>query len=284
MKAQIRNVILAAAVALGAVASPAAANPAGNVVVFGDSFAANPDQYLNTVLRLTHGSSTSSARVLDAYPSQSGCLQGPDNWPSQLRARTGAAVDDWSCAGITSAEQLGRIDEAIRTGALNRGTRAVTLDAGFNDHWRPLLDAPGTRYDTARVREQYLSNMRAAAAKVRAVAPGTTIVVPGMLSITGGDARLCAINVVPNLPLGVPAPTINGWERHHRDNQREAAGQIGASFLDVNAKSTGHSTCAKDGERWVAGLIDTTTANYNMVFHPSRGGSAFVADQVSLAV
>jgi len=288
----VRNLIRHAAVAASALlaattASPATAQPAGNVVVFGDSFAANPDQYLNTVLRFADGtglSSTSSERVLRNNPSESGCLHGPGNWPSQLGERTGAKVTDWSCAGITSGQMLGRIDHAVHTGALNAGTRAVTLGAGFNDHWRPLLDKPGTTYDAARTREQYLANMRAAAAKIRAVAPNAKIIIPGMLSVTGENGAICAFNVVPNLPLGVPTPTVHGWEQHHRNNQREAARQVGAAFLDINAQSTGHSTCARDADRWVAGLVDTTTAGYNMVFHPSRAGSAFVADQVARAL
>ena len=261
----MRNLIRHAAVAASALlaattASPATAQPAGNVVVFDDSFAANPDQYLNTVLRFADGtglSSTSSERVLRNNPSESGCLHGPGNWPSQL---------------------------GERTGALNAGTRAVTLGVGFNDHWRPLLDKPGTTYDAARTREQYLTNMRAAVAKVRAVAPNAKIIIPGMLSVTGANGAICAFNVVPNVPLGVPTPTVHGWEQHHRDNQREAARQVGAAFLDINAQSTGHSTCARDADRWVAGLVDTTTAGYNMVFHPSRAGSAFVADQVARAL
>lgn len=281
-----RTVIFLVALLAATTASPATAQPAGNVVVFGDSFAANPDQYLNTVLRFTDGSSLSlsSERVLRNNPSESGCLHGPGNWPSQLGARTDAAVADWSCAGITSGEMLGRIDHAVHTGALNAGTRAVTLGAGFNDHWRSLLDKPGTTYDVARTREQYLANMRAAAAKIRAVAPNAKIIIPGMLSVTGANGAICAFNVVPNVPLGVPTPTVHGWEQHHRNNQREAARQVGAAFLDINAQSTGHSTCARDADRWVAGLVDTTTASYNMVFHPSRAGSAFVADQVARAL
>ncbi|OFT59324.1 hypothetical protein HMPREF3151_01520 [Corynebacterium sp. HMSC05H05] len=282
-----RTVIFLVALLAATSASPATAQPADNVVVFGDSFAANPDQYLNTVLRFTDGSSlssTSSERVLRNNPSESGCLHGPDNWPSQLGAHTGAAVADWSCAGITSEQMLGRIDHAVHTGALNAGTRAVTLGAGFNDHWRPLLDKPGTTYDAARTREQYLANMRAAAAKVRAAAPNAKIIIPGMLSVAGANGAICAFNVVPNLPLGVLTPTVHGWEQHHRDNQREAARQVGAAFLDINAQSTGHSTCARDADRWVAGLIDTTTAGYNMALHPSRAGSAFVAEQVARAL
>lgn len=293
MKSLIRHIAVAAAalIAGAATVSPVAAQPAGNVVVFGDSFASNPDQYKNSALNVIGGSSlsstssTSSMRILNSYPSQDACLQAPNNWPRQLEARTGIAVADWSCTGQMSKQLPGHIDKAVRAGDLNRNTRAVTLAIGINDQWRPLIDNPGARYIADEIRAAYLHNMRVAAAKIRAAAPNAKIIIPGLLSITGGrDGAVCFFNVVPNLPLGVPAPTVGQWERRTQDNQRAAAQQIGATFLDIRAASAGHSTCARDADRWVAGLIDTTTADYNMVFHPSRAGSAFVADQVARAL
>ena len=291
MKTLLRNaaaVITACAAALTWAATPVSAQPAGNVVLFGDSYTSNPDQYRNSLLNVTGSSrmsSGSSARLLGSYPSQAACLQGPDNWPRQLQARTGAAVADWSCTGHTSGDLPGHVDMAVRAGDLNRNTRAVALAVGFNDHWRPLIDAPGTRYDAAAVRDNYFRNMHAAVAKVRAAAPRAKIIVPGMLSVTGGPrGGLCVVNVLPNMPLGVPAPHVRQWEERTQDYQRELARQTGATFIDIRAMSTGHSTCAPDSQRWVAGLIDTTTADYNMALHPSRAGSAFVAQQVARAL
>lgn len=92
-------VLTAAALVLSP--APAAAQPAAaNVVVFGDSFAANPDQYRATALQSTGASSLSSMldapeRIFESYPHQRGCLQGPDNWPRQLQAATGRQVADW---------------------------------------------------------------------------------------------------------------------------------------------------------------------------------------------
>lgn len=280
--------VVACATAVAGAAVPAAAQPAGNVVVFGDSFTSNPDQYRTSLLNITGssaGSSGSSARILDSYPSQAACLQGPDNWPRQLQARTGVWVADWSCTGHRSIDLPGHVDHAIRSGDLNAGTRAVALSLGFNDHWRPIIDAPGTAYNVDAVRNAYVRNMHEAVAKIRGAAPRAKIIIPGMLSITGGRGdQLCLFNVGPNLPLGVPAPRVRQWEQRPQDYQRALARQVGATFIDIRAQSAGHSTCAGDANRWVAGLIDTTTPAYNMALHPSRAGSAFVAEQVARAL
>lgn len=290
MKALLHKVtvgIVACATVVAATITPATAQPAGNVVVFGDSFTSNPDQYRNSALNVTGSSqlsSGSSERLVTSYPSQAWCLQGPDNWPRQLQARTGLNVVDWSCTGHKSANLLGHIDHAVRAGDLNANTRAVTLAVGFNDHWRPLIDSPGTPYNATAVRDDYFRNMHEAVAKVRAAAPRAKILIPGMLSVTDGAGRVCLINVAPNAPLGVPAPRVRQWEQRTQNYQRAFAAQVGATFIDIRALSTDHSTCARDADRWVAGLIDTTTAGYNMALHPSRAGSAFVADQVARAL
>ena len=269
--------------ATSATAAPVSAQPGGNVVVFGDSYASNPDQYRDTALKYfaRWGSSTSSTRIYDSTRSQAGCLQGPNNWPSQLDARTRSTVEDWSCTGHRSKDLPGHVDHAIRAGALNRHTRAVTFAVGINDQWRPIFGDESS--DPQHIRTQYLQNIREAAAKVRAVAPEAKLIIPGLLSVTDGG-RLCVLNIVPNAPFGVPAPRVAEWERRAQQDQRYAARLIGATFVDIRALSAGHGTCAKDSDRWVAGVFDTTTPGYNMALHPSKAGSAFVADQVARAL
>jgi hypothetical protein len=51
--------------------------------------------------------------------------------------------------------------------------------------------------------------------------------------------------------------------------------------VDIVDGARGHDTCAPDADRYVAGIIDTTTPDYNMAFHPSDAGSRFVADTVA---
>lgn len=263
-------------------ASVAAAAPAGNIVVFGDSYAANPDQIRN-VMRKIPGA---SAAAYENHPSTGGCLQGPDNWPRQLQAQTGIPVADWSCSGHNSGHLDGRISTAITAGDLNPGTRAVVLSVGFNDYWPGSVVEMHTSYNQAVIQNAYVANLRAAAAKIRSVAPRAKIIMPGMLSISEpyGAQMVCFVNVVPNLPGGVAFPTLQQVETYTADNQRRAAEEIGARFIDIKAGSRYHNTCVKDSERWVAGSIDTTTANYNMSMHPSRAGSAYVASEVARAL
>lgn len=252
-------------------------------MVFGDSFTANPDQYRNALVRF---SKTSSQRVFIDYPNTGNCLQGPDNWPRQMQATTGVPVSDWSCTGHNSNHLNGRIQRAINSGALTPATRAVVLSVGFNDYWPGSVLVSGTGYDQGRIRGHYINNVKAAAAKIRAVAPRAKIIMPGMLSITEdyGAQQICALNVIPNVPVGFPLAGLQQWESRVRSMQAAAAREVGARFIDIKAQSRFHNTCAKDAERWISGVIDTTTAHYNMTVHPSRAGSAHVANQVARAL
>lgn len=252
-------------------------------MVFGDSFTANPDQYRNTLVRF---SKTSSQRVFMDYPNTGNCLQGPDNWPRLLQSQTGVPVADWSCTGHNSNHLNGRIQRAIRSGALTPATRAVVLSVGFNDYWPGSVLESGTGYDQGRIRGHYINNVKSAAAKIRAVAPRAKIIMPGMLSITEdyGAQQICAVNVIPNIPAGFPLAGLQQWESRVRSMQAAAAREVGARFIDIKAQSRFHNTCAKDAERWVSGVLDTTTPHYNMAVHPSRAGSAHVANQVARAL
>lgn len=268
----------ALAVGLGAAtAAPAAsAAPQGNVVIVGDSYAANPDQYYNTFRAI-------DGFVPPSYPDTGGCLQAPNNWPRLMEQRHGMPVNDWSCSGLTSRGALGRIDRAVRAGDIHPGTRSVVLSYGMNNFGPAGGDNGADILNPGDIRNRYLADVRAAAAKVRATAPNAKIVMGGLLSITS-DMMFCFANVVPNFPAGLPIPVLSDVEKWLRGNQAEAARQVGASFVDLKTESAAHSTCAPDQQRYVAGIIDTTTPNYNMMIHPSYKGSTFVADRMSRSV
>lgn len=274
--------VAACALSLGA-APAATAQPVGNVVIIGDSFAANPDNQRHWVAKLP--GSESSSFIAD-YPANGYCLQSPDNYPRQLAARTGLTVNDWSCSGLTSWQSIGMIQKAIARGDINASTRSVVLAVGFNNHWPGNAQESGTGLDFGRIEERYIADMHAAAAHIRAAAPGAKIVVSGMLAMSEpyGAQRLCLVNVVPNLPAGLPLPLLQQVETHTRNFQERAAREIGATFVDIKNMSAAHNTCAKDQDRWVSGFVDTTTPAYNMPYHPSRAGSAFVAQELSRVV
>lgn len=271
---------VAAALSVGAgavVAAPvASAAPAGNVVIMGDSYAANPDQYYNTLRGI-------DGFVPDNYPVTGNCLQAPNNWPRLMQQRHGLAVNDWSCSGMTSHSALGRIDRAVNAGDIHRGTRTVVLNYGMNNFGPGGTDNGADFLNPGDVRNRYLADVRAAAAKVRSAAPGARIVMAGQMAITS-NGMFCFANVVPNFPAGLPIPVLSDVEKWLRGNQQEAARQIGAPFVDLKTETAGNATCSPDQNRYVAGILDTTTPNYNMMIHPSLKGSTFIADRMAGAV
>lgn len=273
LRTRLAAAVVASAALAGLVAPTATAAPAGNIVTFGDSFSANPDQWRNLVKDIP-------GINLD-YPSKEGCLQAPDSWPHKVAAK-GFSVADWSCAGQTSRTMLGRLDRAVATGDLHEGTRAVVLPSGMNN-FAGLGALDGVNViDPNAVRRAYLADITEAAAKVRSVAPDAKIVIPGSLAAADPDTTMyCAVNVIPNAPMGLPVPLLRDAERMNANNQATAAKAVGATFVDIRSGSRNHNTCAPDQSRYVAGIIDTTTPNYNMSFHPSEAGSQYMADRIA---
>lgn len=122
-------VMLTAALAAPVQAKAQTPAPPGNIVTFGDSYTASPDQWLNGIA----ASSVPSSSASEEYPQTGGCLQSPYNWPRQLAAQTGLEVADWSCTADTTAGMLDRIDRAIGAGDISPDTQAVIFAIGGND-------------------------------------------------------------------------------------------------------------------------------------------------------
>lgn len=273
LRTRMAAAVVASATLAGLVAPTATAAPAGNIVTLGDSFSANPNQWRNLVKDIP-------GTNLD-YPSKEGCLQAPDSWPHKV-ADKGLSVADWSCAGQTTRTMLGRLDRAVATGDLHAGTRTVVLPSGMNN-FAVLGALDGVNViDPNAVRRAYLSDIRAAADKVRSVAPDAKIVIPGSLAAADPNTTMfCAVNVIPNTPMGLPIPLLRDAENMNAKNQADAAKAVDAEFIDIRSGSRDHNSCAKDRDRYVAGIIDTTTPNYNMAFHPSEAGSQYMADRIA---
>lgn len=251
----------------------------GAIVTFGDSYTSNPDQFHNSL----RGVPGAVGEWANDYPQTAGCLQGPNNIPNKLGERTGRPVADWSCTAQTSRSMLDRIDQAVAAGAIQDNS-TVVIAIGMNDYGGfgaidngnlALLDPPAVQRD-------FLANLHSAADRIRAVAPQAEIVLSGALPTVDRDnTTFCPLNVIPDMPLGVPVPPLRDVENWNRDNQKLAAEQIGAQYVEIIDGARGHDTCAPDADRYVAGMIDTTTPDYNMVFHPSDAGSWFVANTVA---
>lgn len=279
----------AAAVAVGLLApavtsAPATAAPAGNIVTFGDSYTANPDEIRNTIRDVP------IQQVQDyvwRYPNQGGCLQAPNNWPRQLGAMAHAPIADWSCTAQTSQSMLGRVDAAIRAGDLHAGTRSVVIAVGMNDYGPFGIQQGFQPWNPGGMSVDYTRNIAAAAAKVRSVAPRAKIVLSGALAAAEPAApnMFCPVNVVPGAPGGAPLPPLAATEVHNEARQRDAARAVGATFVEMRQPSAGHTSCNPDAsQRYVAGAVDTTTPGKTMSMHPSAAGSAFIASRLAPVV
>lgn len=268
-------VILAAVVTVlagGLTFAPGAgAQQPGNIVTFGDSYTSNPDQLANF-----HRVIGSSGLIPDDHPETAGCLQSPDNWPRQMSRLTGIPVDDYSCTAETSASVLERVDVAIGAGALHPGTRAVYFAVGANDFGPYGLFEGNNLSSRPDMQAQYVENMLTAAGKVRRVAPDAQLIIAGMPQMTNGTG-VCLLNVVPGLPLGIPVPG-HAFENAIRETQRAGAQAAGMDFVDNYAMTAGHDSCSTDDStRYVAGLIDTTSPEWEFFLHPTVAGSAALA-------
>jgi hypothetical protein len=228
-----------------------------NLVTFGDSFTANTHSVANNI--------ESSA---EGYPEQSDCLVAPDAWPGLIAEQTGTPVQNWACTNSGSAHMLNRVTRAIDAGDVNDSS-TVVLSAGMNDKQRGVGDSEIT------------ANLESAIEKIEDAAPEATVIMLGRLASTDADGKLCSVNVVPYLPLGVPNEETASAEKATQDNQRTAAERTGVDFIDIREQTVEkNSTCGRDDERYVAGAFDITTPQFNMQSHPSRAGSEFLAGVV----
>ncbi|AHW65290.1 Putative secreted esterase [Corynebacterium glyciniphilum AJ 3170] len=276
--------LLLSATVGSATATAGVALPASTkVVTYGDSYTANPSQLVGMANQYEQ-----LKPFLTDYPRtgqlESGkeCLQAPDNWPRLLQDE-GMDVRDWSCTAQTSRTMLDRIDASIAAGDLTADTDSVIFPVGLNNFgpWGQKDGMDVTDFDA--VQDAYAADMREAARRVRAVAPEASLVVSGMPQIGHGDTY-CIVNVVPDHPQGLSVPYLAKAENAVQAMQRQSATEIGAQFVDLKSASQGHDTCAPDAERYIAGLIDTTTPDYKMIIHPSQAGQRFIAAQLGAAV
>ncbi|RRO82685.1 hypothetical protein CXF45_09775 [Corynebacterium bovis] len=183
-------VAVAAAVGLAGGVSTAAAHPdrpapagGSEVVVFGDSYAANPDGWMNTLIK--------NGLPSPPYPRPTGCPQAPDNWPRLLAESTGKSVSDYSCTAQTSAQARVKLDQAVAEHAIGPGTRDVVAAVGFND-FGPFGAADGVNItDFAAVESHYVETMRGFIDAVRAVAPAARVTIVGTPAVGAAGGGVC---------------------------------------------------------------------------------------------
>lgn len=224
--------------------SPVAdAAPRGNVVVFGDSFASNPPFFSNI---------------------GPGCHKGPTAWPAQLNRITSQNVRSFACANTTLSGPWNIYDQAAEArGVINKDTRAVLIQLGFNDFGGGLgfmtncyiAGCPGNEASFPAMKSATFANrLRPLVAYVRHHAPSAKIALIGYPELyAAGQLDICT-----RLPGGAPV-TRPGTSAHPAFMrklvrvQKETAQKLGASFVDLNRVTKGHSMCAP--QPWTAGFL-----------------------------
>lgn len=284
LSSRIRRGAIAAVTALatacaGFAAPTVASAQGGNIVVFGDSYTASPDEQYN----FARGTTLSSDNIPADYPRTGRCLQDWHNWPRQMQRRTGITVRDWSCTAETSSSMLARIASARKSGHLNAGTRAVFLAIGGNDIGPYGLARGHNPFDQNSLNRTFSANIARAKAAIQASAPNAQIVVAGLPEVTNGTG-ICLINVVRGNPVGIPVAG-EAIEGSIRSMQRYGAYRNGLKFVDNYALTRGHNTCAtNDRARYVNGWLDTTSTRSTMPIHPTYAGHSALAANNARAI
>lgn len=255
---------IAAGVIGGTVAD---ADPAGNYVAFGDSFAANPGPQ-------------DPAPVMG----RGGCPQSPSNIGSHVAAQTALELHDYSCNGavVYMNEQKGvnaQVDNAIGQGSVGPETKLVTFFVGANDTMQNFI-APKEIQD-----DLFQQKMTEAINKVKDKAPQAKIMVIGYPEFTSRDEAhyACFINFngfAPHLNL----PPVHDLEMNLQARQERAAHDTGTQFLNLkDVSNVNVAMCAPDGQRQVSAILDSDTASYNMTNHPTFYGSEVIGTTIANA-
>lgn len=262
-----------------AVNSTASADPVGQYVALGDSFA-----------------STGSLTQLGSGPL--GCARATDNYPSVLARTVGAAqFIDVTCGSAVVANMTGSelTPAGINPAQLNALTPAadlVTITLGGNDFGFPdiailcgtlgtfsPLGSPCRDHFTAGG-DQIGARLANVAPRIGAVlddihrrAPHATVALVGYLPIVPA-----AGGCWPVMPIAQgDIPFLSDVTDRLNGMLADAAASHDTKFVDT-AGALGHDACRPPGVRWVEGVIPGSPS---LPVHPNAAGQAFMAQRVA---
>ncbi|MGP5082399.1 esterase [Corynebacterium variabile] len=251
--------ITAGAVAVTGNGAPAAEADGGRAVLAGDSLVANPDIYNYLAGK--------GVPLPDPVLSRTGC--GTDNrFRDAIASGSGQNVQNYTCAGASyrtgGAHVIDQVNQAARNGDVAGAT--VYLLAGANDTYPYILN---DHMPVPEI-ENNLKNAIAKAVRAAKDAGAVDVKVLGMPHITNAAGEVCAINLIP----GVQVPTF-GINISDVEWAMERAGQNGAAegggrFVSLKGPSNGHEMCSNN--RYITGIIDTTSARRNLPLHMTDEG------------
>lgn len=259
-------VLAAAGIAAGAVAvsgngAQDAQADGGRAVLVGDSLPANPDLY--------NFAAGKGLPLPDAILSRTGC--GTDNrFRDAIAGSNGQDVQNYTCAGASyrtgGAHVIDQVNQAAANGDINGAT--VYMLAGTNDTYPYVLN------DKMPV-PKIGSNLQASVADAVRAAKGAgaaDVKVLGMPRITNDAGEVCAINLIPGVQVPTFGIDISNVEWALENAGRDGAAEGGGRFVSLKDASNGHDMCSDD--RYIVGLIDTTSQRRNLPLHMTDEGHA----------
>jgi lysophospholipase L1-like esterase len=281
MNHTVRSIAVAAAVAL-AVSGAGAAQAAGPYVALGDSYTAAPFVPLQ-------------------YGTPIGCARSDHNYPSLVRAATGAtAFRDESCSAattkhMTEPQSVTGGNHAPQFEALSAGARLVTIGIGGNDVGLVgaavdciqlgLLAPTGTAcrssFATPGGGDRLVDQIAASAPKIAATlqgiharAPQARVLIVGYPDVAPRNGKGC----YPLVPLSDDDITyLDGMLRRTNTMIAEQAAANDAEYVDTYTDSIGHDVCTLPPARWFEGVVPTMPA---YPVHPNALGEASMARSV----
>lgn len=257
------------------------------LVTLGDSYAANGNIVSKKLIDLGIPIDTIPIGMLrDVAIGANNCVQDTENWPRLLANQTHRTLGDFSCNARTS--RTGGINDArlaADSGWIGPNTEEIIIMVGGNDVGdlaRTTLLSDARLPTPEEIRNAYSANIAETARIIREAAPQATITLASYPAVVSEYDDICFINVVPDAPQGIRIPGAKAVERAIVDAQRHVAHEHGLRFVDVADSTRYHDTCAPDGERFVSGLLDTTSPQYQMSLHPTVPGSQAIADALTI--
>ncbi|HIW92671.1 MAG TPA: esterase [Candidatus Corynebacterium avicola] len=234
----------------------------GNTVLLGDSVAANPDLY--------NYFAGKGVPLPDPILSGSGC--GTDNrFANAYAGASGKKVDNFSCAG--SSYRTGgmhiktQANKANAAGKLNGNTSEVVIWAGTNDTYPYVLN---DKLPVSKIESNLRASVQSTVAQVKRQAPQANVKVVGMPHITNGAGQVCPVNLIPGVQTPSALIQAGPLEWALERGVRDGANAAGGKFVSLKPVSKGHEMCSND--RWVVGLIDTTSQRRNLPLHMTDVG------------
>ncbi|NMF30968.1 hypothetical protein HF851_01600 [Corynebacterium ammoniagenes] len=283
---KILGAVVATFASLTLTATHANAAPASNVVMFGDSFFANPTYAQVGGVQAMPGSSEIFYQGQPGAPSPQGCPQGQSNIGNELKT-LGHNVVNMACSSAKAGGESQRsnmysqVGHAIDTNALNASTGNVLIQFGANDAPSLMMDNPVTGASSDLILgEDYARGMRDNTNRIRQAAPNAKITVVSYPAVSAPNGALCPVrtdinNSGPGFNLDYLA-TVHNAEKFINSNMYQAARDNGVDFYDLNGATKYNNMCAKNSDRYIAGAIETGVP-HNLSIHITHKGNTEIA-------